>query len=185
MHRDDEDSIGSLVVAIDQQHPRPRPQHKSGGRPPPVQFGTRKGERFKNPQRPGNPAPGVAGKVEYGDPLIHIPLRLRADDYLRHSGQLVERNTFPAPCLGKSLLRALPGTRNRVKDLRDAGGIRIGIIERRREERPSKSPLLYVGPLRELRELVGMSFVQRDVYALWIRGQETRIAQIYTFRVLV
>lgn len=174
MHRDDEDSIGSLVVAIEQEHPRPRPQHKSSGCPPPAQFRARERERFKNPQRAGNPAPGVAGKVERGDRLIHIPLRSRADDYLRHSRQLVERNAFPAHRLGESLLSALPSAWNCVEDLRDAFGIGIRIVECRREERPSESPLLHVSPLGELRELAGVSLVQRDVYALWIRGQGSK-----------
>jgi hypothetical protein len=82
---------------------------------------------------------GVSRKTESRDGLIHVPHRLRADDDLCHSGQLVERGTFPAFCLGKPLLGALPRAWNRVEDFRYATGVRIGVIERGREkpQRPS------------------------------------------------
>lgn len=183
MHRHDVDPVGSLVIAVEQDHPRPRAEDESSRRPPSSQFWTRKRKRFENPQRTDDPAPGVAGKVKRRDRLIYIPLRSRADDYLRHSAQLVERSAFSAHRLGESLLSALPGAGDCVKDLRNAIGIRISIVQRRREKRPRQSSLLHVSPLGELRELASVSFIQRDVYALWIRGQGTRIAQIYTFRV--
>ena len=128
MHRHDEDSIGSLVVAIEQEHPRPRTEDKSSRRPPSPQLRPRKRESFKNPQRAGNPIPGISWKAESRDGLIHVPLRPRADDDLRHSSQLVERSAFPAHRLGESLLGALPGARNCIEDLRNAAGIGICVV---------------------------------------------------------
>jgi hypothetical protein len=128
MHREDENLITSLIVLIEEKHPRPRPQHKSGGRPSPIQLRARKWKGFKNPQQADDPAPGVSGQAEPRDGLIHVPLGSRADDYLGHSGQLVERNAFSAPRLRETLLSALPGARNPIKDLRDAAGVRIDIV---------------------------------------------------------
>lgn len=59
----------------------------------------------------------------------------RGDEYLRHSGQLVKRRALTASRLGQSLLRSLPGAGNRIEDLGDAAGIRVGVIERRGEKR--------------------------------------------------
>lgn len=182
MHRKDEDAIRSFVIAIEQQHPRPRPQYESSRCPPPTQRRTRERERFKNPQRADDPTPGVSGKVEFRDGLVHVPLRSRTDNYLRHSGQLVERNTFPAPRLGESLLGALPGAGNRIEDLRDAACIGVGIVKRGRKQRPRERSLLDVGSLREPGELTRVGFIQGDVDALRIGSHKLRIAQRYTGR---
>jgi hypothetical protein len=182
MHRHDEDPIGSLVIAIEQKHPRPRAQHESSRGPPSPQFRTGQRKGFKNPQRADDPTPGISGKPEPRDGVIHVPLRSRADNYLRHSGQLVKRYAFPPPRLGKSLLGALPSTGNAVENLRDPAGIRICIVQRSREERPGKRPLLHVRPLSKPCEFARVSFVQGDVYALRIDSHKARIAQIYTTR---
>lgn len=129
MHREEENPIRSLVVAVEKKHPRPRTKNKSSRRPPSPQFRTRKRKRFENPQRPDDPAPGISGETKPRDSLVHVPLRPRTDDYLRHSGQLVERSAFPARSLRESLLGALPGTWNGVEDLRDPSGIRISIVQ--------------------------------------------------------
>lgn len=128
MRRDDEDPIGSLVVDIEQEHPRPRTEDKASRRPSSLQLRPRKGERFKNPQGADNPAPGISRKAQPRNGVIHIPLRTRADDHLCPSGQLVEWSTFPAPRLGEPLLRTLPSAGNCVENLRDAAGIRICIV---------------------------------------------------------
>ena len=92
------------------------------------------------------------------------------------------RNPFPAPCLGKPLLSALPGAGNRIENLRDAAGIGVGIVKRGRKQRPRERSLLNVGPLREPGELERVSFVQGEVDALRIGAHEPRIAQKYTSR---
>lgn len=180
MHRHNEDSIRSLVVAVEQQHPRPRAEDESSQCPPSPQFRACEGKGFKHPQRADDPTPGVSRKIEPLPGLIHIPLRLRGDDYLCHSAQLVERNTFPTLGLGEPLLSPPPSAGNRVENLRYATGIRIRFVQGSREEGPSQGSLLHMGPLRKPRELVGVTFVQGHVDPLGVSGHEPSIAQIYT-----
>jgi hypothetical protein len=183
MHRHDEDPVGGLVVAVQQEHPRPGTEGESNRRPPSPQLRAREREGFKHSQRASDPGPGISRKVEVSNRFIHVPLRSRADDYLRHSSQLVERNTFSPLGLSETLLSALPSAGDCVENLRDPTGIRICIIERRREQRTSEGSLLHVGPLSEPRKLVGVIFVQGHVDSLRVGSHGARIAQIYTARV--
>jgi hypothetical protein len=99
------------------------------------------------------------------DRLVHVPLRSRGDDYLRHSGQLVERRPFAASRLGQALLRPLPCFGNGIEDLRDASGIRVCVVERRSEKRTRKSSLLHMSALGEPRELPCVLVVKGHVDA--------------------
>lgn len=99
MHCDDEDPIGRFLIAIEQEHPRPRPQDEPSRRPPATKLGASKRKRFERSQRARNSRPSVIRKVERGDRVVYVPLSLRGDDYLRHSDQLVERRSLAASCL--------------------------------------------------------------------------------------
>lgn len=105
---------------------------------------------------------------------------MRADDYLRHSGQLVERRAFPARRLGQSLLGALPSAGNSVENFRYPVDIRICIVQSSGEERPGERSLLNMSPLGKPGEFTSVSFVQGDIDALRIGSHGLRIAQIYT-----
>lgn len=164
MRSDYEDPIRRLLVEVEQDHPGPRPQDESCGSPPATKLSTRERKRFKRSQRTRNSRPSVIGEVERGDCLVHVPLGLRGDGDLRHSGnQVVERRAFATRGLRKPLLRPFPGTRDRIQDFSNAGCIRIGIIESRRKKGAGKGPLLHVRPLGESGQLARVLVVKRDV----------------------
>lgn len=167
MHRHHEDSIGQLVVAVEQDHPRPRPQHKPDGRPPPSQLWPGEREGFKDSQRARDAIPSVLGKTESDDCVVYVPLGSRGDYDLCHSGsQLVERHAFAACGLSESLLSPFPGTGNCVEDLSDPRGIRISIVNSSGQERPRQGSLLYMSALGEPSKLACVGLVESDVDAL-------------------
>lgn len=134
MHRDDVDAVRRLLVAVEQDHPRPRTEYEPSRSPPTTQFNTSERERLQRSQRTGDSSPSVVRQVEGRDCLVHILPGLRGDDYLRHSGQLVERRPFAASRLRQTLLGTLPGTGYRIEDLDDPGGVWVCIVECRGEK---------------------------------------------------
>jgi hypothetical protein len=163
VHRDHVDPVRRFLVEVEQDHPRPRAEHEPGGRPSATQLRTGQREDFQCSQRTGDSSPGVGRKDEGRDCLVHIPLRLRGDHCLRHSGELVERCSLSPSGLGQALLRPLPRAWNRIENFGDARGIRVSVIERCGEERSSERPLLYMRAFSELCELCRMPVIERHV----------------------
>lgn len=81
----------------------------------------------------------------------------------KSSDQLVERAAFPPARLLEAFLRALPGARDRVENLRDALRLGIGVVERGGEERTRQRSLLHMTALGEHRQLVRVLLVERQV----------------------
>jgi hypothetical protein len=175
VHRDHVDPVRRFLVAVEQDHPRPRPDHEPDWRPPTGQLRTSERESFQHPQRAPDSGPGIVGQIECRDRLVHVPLRSRGDDYLRHSGQLVERRPFAMSRLGQALLRPLPCAGDGIEDLRDASGIRVCIVKRGSEKRTRKSSLLHMRALGEPRELPRVFVVKGHVDALRRRCHLTTV----------
>ncbi len=166
MHRDHKDAVRRFLVVVEQDHPGPRPDYEPGRSPPTDQLRTGERESFQHPQRAPDSDPGIAGQVECRDRLVYVPLRSRGDDYLRHSGQLVERRPLAASRLGQAFLRPLPCAGDGIEDLRDASRIRICVVERRSEKRTRKSSLLHMSALGEPRELPRVFVIEGHIDAL-------------------
>jgi hypothetical protein len=166
VHRDHVDQVRRFLVAVEQDHPGPRSDHEPGGYPPTGQLWASEWEGFQHPQRTPDSGPSIVGQIERRDRPVHVPLRSRGDDDLRHSGQLVERRPFAASRLCQALLRPIPCARDGIEDLRDASGIRVCVIERRSEKRTRKSPLLNMSARGEARKLSRVFVVKSHVDAL-------------------
>ena len=176
MHGDDEYSIRSLVIAIKQDHPGPGTEYEPHRSPPPPQTRAGQRESFEDAQRASNTSPGVVGKAEGRYRVIHIPLRPRRDDDLRHSGrQLVQRRAFAASGLSKTLLRTLPGTGYRIEDFSDARSVRVGVVKCSRQKRARKRSLLDMGSFSKPRELASVLFVKGDVDPFWRGGHKCKL----------
>lgn len=83
MHCNDEDAIEWFLIAIEQNHPSPRPEDETSRCPSTAKLGASERKRFERPERPRNSRPSVSRKVECDDRVVHIPLGPRGDDHLR------------------------------------------------------------------------------------------------------
>lgn len=120
------DPVRRFFVAVEQDHPGPGAEHESGRCPVPPNSTAASGNvssvRSDSAIRVHAPSDRLKGR----DRLVNAPQRLRGDEYLRHSAQLVERRPFTACCLRQPLLRPMPraGIASRISAMRRDRGRR-------------------------------------------------------------
>lgn len=183
MHRDQVDDVLVRPVQVEEDHPRPRPEHKSGFAPSPFERTAGEWEVLEKPERGCDPSPGVTRKTKSLDRDINVVPRSRSDDYPRHSGQLVERDALRPMRLLDALLGPLPRARSSVQDCRDRARLGVGCLQRAGEQRPRQRSFLDVRALGHQRELPGMLLVEHNVDA-GLAGGHTATLHTSTHNVL-
>lgn len=80
MHGHHVDGVIGLVVEVDEDHPRPRPDQKPGVRPRSGQGTPGEREPFEDGQRPLHAPQGKVAESQPGDQIAQVLNRPRRDD---------------------------------------------------------------------------------------------------------
>jgi hypothetical protein len=113
------DTVFSLGVLVDQQHPSPGSQEKPHPLPSTFEFRPEAGELGQRLQASTYPIAGVGRKALPSNQTIEILDRGSSQLDSSHDLQIAQLNSLAGGCLLTTTLRTIPGAIDAVEDIHD------------------------------------------------------------------
>jgi hypothetical protein len=142
---DDKNKVVRFLVAVEDEHPPPRPEDEPQRLPAPLKLSADPRELLQNAKCTPDAIPGVGRRAVREDHAVEVFDRIDAEPYLGQRLELVKGDRLAHTGMIQALHGLLIGARDAVEYRDDVACIGIGFLDCGREQQPRESTFLHIG----------------------------------------